>query len=86
MVVHVPAWSEICMLQLNNSYGCGVFLSFQKLKKSIIKLYVVLSTFVTMEKVIVNAAVCWFYYFHDSGESSCKWCWYYLACQLSNPV
>ena len=41
---------------IQQQYGHGVFLSFWKLEKSVIKLCVVLSTFMTMEKVLMNAA------------------------------
>ena len=44
------------MVQFNNNYGNGVFLSFLKLEKSVIKLCVVLSTFMAMEKVLINVA------------------------------
>jgi hypothetical protein len=47
---------KICMLQFNNNYGHGVFLSFWKLEKCVSKLCVVLSTFMTMKKVLMNAA------------------------------
>lgn len=57
MVLHVmQPLPKICMLQFSNNYGHGVFLSFWKSEKSVIKLCVVLSTFMTMEKVLMNAA------------------------------
>ena len=42
------------MLQFNNNYGHGVFLSFWKSEKRVIKLCVILSTFMPMEKVLMN--------------------------------
>jgi hypothetical protein len=49
------------MLQFNNINGQGAFLSFWKLEKSVIKLCVALSTFITTEKVLMNAAdVTWY--------------------------
>jgi len=43
-------------LQFNSSYGRGVFLSFWKLEKPVIKLYVIVSAFMTIVKVLMNAA------------------------------
>jgi hypothetical protein len=45
------------MLQLSNHYKHGVFLTFLKLEKSVIKLHDVFSTFMAMEEVLMNAAV-----------------------------